>query len=287
MLRITSRQALDHSSCVVVRWQTPRFRVYAIRCRGLLFESTPLEACGLLTPFALGHQITCVLRGEMLSRRDGRERSATPGFALVEPSLIWKERWMGPAFEALVIDWDPLLLPVHRTDLVPLGPGGTARVGALFERVLCGDDSEHTGQVVLDAGRDLLASLGVGRLAPDPSVDQPSSQEARATARWVSALRNDVRSAGFKQAMALTGLGERQLRRQYEQMAREAGMPSNLRTVLVTGRLVAATRLLSTSAPIGGVAQAAGFGSSRALGLALEHASMPTATEIRRLTRLG
>lgn len=269
-----------------MRWQRPRLRIYSIRSRGLVFESAPLEARGLPTPVSLSHQVTCVLRGELISRRDGAERSAKAGFALIEPSMIWNERWMGPTFDALVMDWDPLWLPVRFAELVPLGRTEMALVSALFERIQCGDDSEGTGQLVLEGACELLAALGVGRLAPTPLLDQPSSPQARATARWVSAIRSDVRSAGFKQATELTGLGERQLRRQYEHMAKEAGMPSNLRTVLVTDRLVTATRLLSTSAPIGSVAQAAGFGSSRALGLALDHASMPTASEIRRLTRL-
>ena len=269
----------------MVRWQSPRLRVYAIRSCGLLFESAPLKDHELLTPVALGHQITCVLEGELISRRDGSERSARPGFALIEPSMVWNERWMGSTFEALVMDWDPLLLPVHATELVPLGASEKAHVRALFERIQCGDDAEHTGQEILGSARELLTRLGVGQLAPHPTVDQPSSREARATARWVSALRNNVPSAGLKHAMQLTGLGERHLRRQYAHLAQEAGMPTNLRTLLVSDRLVAAIRLLSTPAPIGGVAQAAGFGSSRALGLALDHASMPTATEIRRLTR--
>ena len=270
----------------MVRWQRPRLRVYSIRSRGLVFESAPLEARGLPTPVSLSHQVTCVVRGELISRRDGAERSAKPGFALIEPSMIWNERWMGPAFDALVMDWDPLWLPVRSAELVPLERMETALVSALFERIQCGDDSEETGHLVLESACELLAGLDIGRITPTPFIDPPSSRQARATARWVSAVRSDVRSAGFKQATELTGLGERHLRRQYEQMAKEAGMPNNLRTVLVTDRLVAAVRLLSTSAPIGSVAKAAGFGSSRALGLALDHASMPTATEVRRMTRM-
>jgi len=282
---MTTRQALDQGSCLVVRWTHPRFRIYAIRARNLVFEAAPFEGLRL-TPPQIGHQVTCVLRGELVSRRGDTERSAGPGVALVEPSMIWNERWMGAAFDALLIDWDPLLAPLATTEVLPLGLGGAQRVATLFDRILEGDDDEDTARTVFAGACELLGHLGLGRL--DSRVEPrwfEGSPADRATARWVSALRCDVENANFKRAMHMTGLGERQLRRQYTQMAAHAGMPSNLRTVLVCDRLAAAVRLLSVSAPIEQVAMASGFGSSRALGLALDHASMPTATEIRRLAR--
>lgn len=288
MLRITSRQALDQDACVVVRWQHPQLRIYAIRSRGLVFEAAPLAPRGALTPPLIGHQLTCVLRGELVSRRDGPERSARPGFALVEPSMTWNERWMGAAFDALLIDWDPRLLPIANTESLPLGPAGTERVEALFQHILSSGDDEDSARRIVARAEDLLAHLGLGSFDPSAAPDWFEGTEAsRTAARWVSQLRGDMHTASLKRAMALTGLGERQLRRQYADLAERAGLPTQLRAVLVNDRIIAAVRLLSLTAPIGEVAKAAGFGSSRALGLALDHASLPTATELRRLARHG
>lgn len=284
MLRIATRQATDEGACSVVRWQHTRLRVYAIQARGLVFESLPLAPRGAMVPPLIGHQLTCVIAGELVSRRGGRERSALPGTALLEPSMAWNERWMGDPFAALLIDWDPALVPVRATEVLPLSPAREAEVAALYDCVWQPEDDAPAGERIVAAAADLLAHLGLDRF--DASAGRfASSDESRATARWVSALRSDLPSAGFKRASELTGLGERQLRRHFEHMAQDAGMANSLRSVLVQDRLVAAVRLLGGGRPIAEVAQAAGFGSSRALGVALDHAGMPTATEIRRLAR--
>lgn len=285
---MATRQVLDDTWCRVVRWQHPVLRVYAIRAEGLVFESLPLAAHGALVPPLIGHQLTIVLRGELLSRRGDREHAVRPGLGLVEPTMTWNERWMGASFEALLVDWAPQLLPVAATRTLVVSAREAAEASALVERIFRpGDEREAAAEVVGGASR-LVERLGLGRFEPDPTSDAPlfaSSELARATARWVSAIRSDVRTAGWKRAEDLAGASERQLRRHYALLAEEAGLSPSLRAVLLHDRLTAAVRLLGGHASIAHVAQASGYGSSRALGLALDQAEMPTATEIRRLAR--
>jgi hypothetical protein len=263
-------------------------RVYVVRARRLRTDSTPLDALGLFVKRA--GQITIQLDGTLVARRPSGEHTIDRGSIAVDPHLRWNERWIGPSFRALVVEWDcPAGPPPPALALAPLSARDHARLSNVADAIEQHADRDRSINAVteLDAALRALGLPSNGLRSLATSTESPRDI---ATADLLSSMRSSLGSQpAWIDGVSATGRSERQLRRDVTALLSRLQMPTtSLRSLRARERLVSAAQLLSVKGvTVAEVARCVGFGSSRALSIALERAALPTATAIMALARDG
>jgi len=269
-----------------VSWSSERLRVYVLTAVQLQVDSRAIsKMAGLFGPRHA--QVTLQLEGELITRRHANEATIASGMIGVEPSLVWDERWQGTRFRTLVVEWSDELggMPTG-FDAARLSPSDRAEVADIADAVQYG--AEPLAHRAISRLCLLLRSLGVPVETRDELSLVPDHRAIQTMADRLSAMRSNLHQQPmWVDAVQTAARSERQLRRDLSRALIAAGVPGRgLRELLLRERLVAAIILLG--APEGRVDQVAascGYGSSRALGLALEQAGLATASEIRASTK--
>lgn len=262
-------------------WQDPHMRIYVVRATGLRFDSGALGVLGPRGPRA-GH-INIQLDGMLLSRRWELEQTIAARSLAVDPRIYWNERWIGPAFRVLVIEWDREYGPVPAEfSQGNISVRDHARLSAIADVIERAPEPRAVASAVeqLDA---LLCANGVRIDGLEALRRSVASERDAVTARWLSALRSALHTQpSWVDAVQSTGRSERQLRRDVAALSARLGLNADgLRTLLVRERVLSAALLLSArGASVTEVARSVGFGTARALGLALERAGLPSASAL-------
>lgn len=209
-------------------------------------------------------------------------RRRFPGHIAVEPSLLWDERWEGTPFRAVIADWSPDWggLP----DQFHFGASSIPRVAleSIADRIERGHRHEALA-AVHELGSRLRAE-GLD-LAPWDVLQRPEPpEEASAAARVLNYARSNLNEAPqWIDGQELSHWSERHLRRLIERLAQTLGLATtSYRSLLRLERLVTAATLLGTGRPVGEIAAAVGYGSTRALGLAFRQAGLPSPSDLVR-----
>jgi hypothetical protein len=267
-------------------WSDAHTRVYVVRSEGLRVDAAMLRAMGPRTP-RVGH-LNIQLDGALVSRRSSREETIRARSLALEPGIEWNERWIGPTFRVLVIEWDAGFGPTPDSfALASLSVVDHARLEAIAD-VLERESDDRPTIAALRALFALLCSLGVridGLESLARSTERPRDV---ATARVLSSLRSSLHcQPTWIDAVSDARRSERQLRRDVSSLVARLNLNvDGLRSLLVRERVLSATALLTAKgATVAEVARSVGFGSSRALGQALERAGLPSATTLASLGR--
>lgn len=269
-------------------WSDRHVRVYVVRSRGLRVDASVLGSFS--PPTSRVGYINIQLDGALVARRASGEHVIPARSLALDPSVHWDERWIGPDFRVLAIEWDegygPAPTAFSQGTLTNLDHG---RISAIADAIAHESDPER-GALALDALDRLLRANGVaidGLRSLARSTEDP--RDVR-TARLLSTLRCALHAQPtWIDAVLASGRSERQLRRDVAALIARLDLRSDgLRALLVRERIVSASVLLSArGVSVADVARSVGFGTSRALGLALERAGLPTATRIASLARDG
>jgi hypothetical protein len=267
-------------------WSDAHTRVYVVRSKGLRVDAAPLGSMGPRTP-RVGH-LNIQLDGALVSRRSTREQTIRARSLALEPSILWNERWIGPTFRALVLEWDAGFGPAPDSfALANLAVVDHARLEGIADVL----ERESDGPRVIAALGALSALLRAIGLPIDGLESLARSTERErdvATARLLSSLRSSLhRQPAWIDAVSDARRSERQLRRDVSSLVARLNLSvDGLRAVLVRERVLSAAALLTAKgATVAEVARCVGFGSSRALGHALERAGLPSATALASLGR--
>jgi AraC-like DNA-binding protein len=267
--------------------KSPTLRVYVTwMTGGLRFDSgvlgiTPAEA-------SIGDRaISIQLGGEMGVRAGGREAPVREGEVAAMHLRSWDERWEG-AFRVLVVEWnDPTSRGRADLDGGRMGGADRAAFAAFASRL---EGGELRGEGAAPAVLDLLARLrALGLPAPHPEAAEllaglPEGAQAVADAvgRTLSRL-----PAGphIDDIAAQLGMSGRHLRRRLSALgpwlptlSAPEGWRRHLRIVRAT---LAASFLTHRDASLEQVARSLGYGSSRALLLALAQERLPPPRVLR------
>lgn len=263
----------------------PGLRIYAMSLQGTSFDTRALGP--LATHDRCLGTFTVVLDGELIRRR-GNEWALTPQSLFIDTSLPWDERWEGRRFACVVWEWDESFGPVTGAPAdARLGAADTERVARLFDLLMGGAARGPAGAALaLEAGA-LVRSFGVD-LPPwreDLLAEAPTSGQALAD------LLNQSFCALDQKPMWIDlegrgALSERHLRRRLTALADWLVMPNGFRERLRLLRIHSAVRLLGApGATLEHVARSVGYGSARALALALRAEGLGSHREIRALLR--
>ncbi|MBL8684645.1 MAG: hypothetical protein JNK05_36050 [Myxococcales bacterium] len=288
MIRLTrSAQLLDRDAG---RWYTGfsdrSTRVYVVRSRGLRVDAAMPGSLGPLAPRAA--QLNIQLAGTLLARRSPREHAIAARSIAIEPSVHWNERWIGPLFRVLVIEWESGCGPMPTGfSLANLSERDHERVSAIADTIERDEDTPRVAEAIerLDA---LLRSIGLRIDGLDALARSTESDRDIATARMLSKLRTSLHAKpAWIDAVSTTQRSERQLRRDVDALTARLNFDiGGLRSILFRERVISATQLLTARATsVAAVARSVGFGTSRALGLALDRAGFPSASTLAALAR--
>ncbi|MBS2018210.1 MAG: hypothetical protein JST00_35390 [Deltaproteobacteria bacterium] len=262
-------------------WLDRGIRLYLVETHDLAVDSRFLKQLVPVPNGARIGQVTFQLTGALTTLRYGGESEISEGYFGIEPSMEWAERWHGRHFRALVLEWSaswgtvPDRFSLAKMD-APIASAVHAAATAIVQR-----DRRR----VVDSLAVLYSRLRAYGLVLEPwsttRLTQPNPTHVE-VAGVINALRTNLGDqAGWKGAAA-TGRSERQLRRDMIELYRSLDIvPPSLRAALVRERLLAAVSLLSADEPsIERAARSVGYGSSRALTLALAAAGLPSASAI-------
>ncbi len=266
----------------------PGLRIYALSLQGTSFETRALGplVTGSVPGGRLG-SITVVLDGELIRRR-GNERAHSARSLFIDSSSPWDERWEGRRFACVVWDWNESFGSVNGGPAdARLSAVDTDRVARLFD-TLMGDAARGPAGTAL--------ALEAGALARSFGVDLPPWREdllAEAPPRGqaLADLLNQSFSALDQKPMWIdleggAALSERHLRRRLTALGDWLVMPTGFRERLRLLRVHGAVRLLGApGATMEHVARSVGYGSARALALALRAEGLGSHREIRALLR--
>lgn len=266
----------------VVAWLERGIRVYLIEARDLACDSRFLRQ---LVPVPDGRrvgQVTFQLSGALTTLRDRRESEISDGYFGVEPSMEWSELWHGREFRALALEWsaDWGTMP-DRFSLAKMDPGTASAAHSVAEAI-----TSRSRRAVVESLEILYSRLRAFGLDLDMwsknRLNAPNPKHVE-----VARVLNDLRSslptqAGWSDGSTATGRSERQLRRDMNDFYRSLNIvPPSLKKLLLRERLLSAVMLLSANEPsIERTARSVGYGTSRALALALRTAGLPPASEI-------
>lgn len=262
------------------------FRVYAVEMRGgIVFDGHLLAGArgpaGEL-PYAARSNVVFVLSGAFRLRRGTGEIVLGPGQAVLEPVSSWDERWEGDPFHAVVVEWAAHRATPVTTTTVLAPSRRLLRLATEVAETLGRPRGQPQDLFVANATFRILSALGIahGGATPDDAAAHPFQAEADLLGAAVSRL--DAQPMWVD--LAGPGLSERALRRRFG--ALPLGDRPGFRATLHRHRLVSSLTLLSApTLSVGAVARVLGYGTTRALGTALEHAGLPSATEIQRRLR--
>ena len=263
-------------------WIDRGIRLYLLEARELTGDSRVLKP---LVPTPHRRRvplITFQLAGALTNLRGRGESEMPDGYFEIEPSVEWAEIWHGRSFRVLVMEWsaDWGALPA-RHSLARMDPSMSAAVHALAAAML-----QRSRREVVESLEVLYSRLRAFGLDLEPwatnrlSIPKPKHV---GVARVLNELRTNLPGqVGWLDGSTVTGRSERQLRRDMSELYHSLDIvPETLRGRLLRDRLSAAVSLLSAREPsIERVALSVGYGSSRALALALRAAGLPPPSAI-------
>ncbi len=258
-------------------------RAYVIALDGLGFDRALLDgACAPLTPEGVSGQLVVPLDGAYLLRGT-RELVLEPGTALTDDAGPKHERWCGRSFRAFVVEWAADRGAACATADLPLSRRDLARARSLAERV---ERDEPEPALLADVAQ-WTRGLGIAVSAWSPgevAVDRTHQRVADALSSTFSQLST---RPNWPEFAARLGASERQARVRLERYLRAVRMPpTSFRSTLRHVRVNAAVSLLGApDATVAQVAASLGYGSDRALILALQEEGLPAPSEIRRALR--
>lgn len=272
----------------------PGLRVYAVDARGVGFDTavqpTVIER---IVPRATARW-TFVAAGALVLRGE-QESLVEAGRAVFETGRPpWSERWEGhrrrravagsPEFRAVVVEWEEPLAADGAPVVVPV-PGPLRR--------RAGDAAQGLADPTLDpaaryaALAPLVAHLCAELGRPTPVRETVPDAALPILQALTAAQQNLTLRPALVDVEALVGRPIRDLRREAARWPAwfgPYGWPSAWRTRLRAIRLVTATRLFSArNATVEAVATATGYGSARALLLALDQEGYPPPSVLRRI----
>ncbi len=284
---IESQGAMSSFAAVV----RPGLRAYVVRAKGIRFDTAVHPAFFEKAAPKAPSKISVVLSGELVMRSDcGRERSLSPGdVCLHGPG--WSERWEGSEISVMVLDWAESFGGASSVGSSSLSASDRRRLVEMANRLEAGLSSgEHAARWA----SDVVARLrGLGapleRLSTDDlSGDMPDGilPIAEAVTQALCDLRQRPSWSDVETPLKTDA---RSLRRQVARFGpwlEPLGWPGEWRRTVRSLRLVAAVRLFgSKNATVEQVAAATGYGSARALILALHQEGFPTPSAIRAFYR--
>ena len=263
-------------------WVDRGIRVYLLETHGLTVDSRWLKQLVSAPHARRAPQVTFQLAGAITNLRYSTESELLDGFFEIEPSLEWAEIWSGRSFRALVLEWNadwgslPASLSLSKMD-----PSMFAAAQAVALAILQRNRREVVESLAVLYSR--LRAFGLD-LAPWSAnrLTIPDPKHLGVT-RVLNELRTNLAGqAGWLDGATVGGKSERQLRRDLNDFYRSLDhVPESFRRRLLNDRLSAAVSLLSSKEPsIERVARSVGYGSSRALSLALRSAGLPPPSEI-------
>ncbi len=273
----------------VASLHAPDLRVYvAWMSGGQRFDSGVL---GLSPKDAmLGEGAVCIqLGGELGMRVDGRERPLRDGDLAAFRVRSWDERWEGP-FRALMLEWtDPSVTRLPTLDVGRPSASDRAAFAAFAERV---ERGELEGEAAAHAVTALLARLAAAgvptpqRTTRDLHGGAPPGAQALAGAIGAAVSRLDAAPQIEDVATAL-GVSARHVSRRLA--AAGPWLPAfsqaqAWRRYLRNFRVrLAVSFLTRRDASLAQVARSLGYGSARALLLALSQEGLPPPRVLRAL----
>lgn len=265
------------------------FRVYVVALAGgLAFDSRVLFTKGptLSLQVAAHAQVCVVLDGRMYLRRGERTFLLPAGQAIVESiEGAWDERWEGDPFLALVVEWSAAVAPLPPIRAAFPCSRDEERLRAIAQSILRDPKRAASDPSLLSTTFGILDSLGIldGVRPRDTLGEDPLQPEADLLSHALSHLDHQPM---WVDLAARRGVSERELRRRFAALPIWQEM-TGLRAALVRARILATASLLSLpDLPVGVVARMSGYGSSRALGTALDQHGLPSATDLRRRARV-
>lgn len=265
-----------------VSWVDRGIRVYLLEARELTVDSRVLK---LLVPSAYERRvplITFQLAGALTNLRDRGESEMPDGYFEIEPNVEWAEIWHGRRFRVLAMEWsaDWGAVPVRHT-LARMDPSMSAAVHKLADAILQRSRREVVESLEVLYSRLRAFGLDLDRWSKN-RLSIPTPKHV-GVARVLNELRTNLPGqVGWLDGSTVTGRSERQLRRDMIDFYHSLGIvPESLRGRLLRDRLAAAVLLLSAKEPsVERVALSVGYGSSRALALALRAAGLPSPSAI-------
>lgn len=272
--------------------QRPGLRVYVVGTRGFAFDTallgSAMQSAHPSPQRGLVGQLTIPLLGQMELRGGGKSLAIRTGEIALDPPRGWNERWDPSGFQALVIEWtEEHGSPVPAIETSILGARDRARVSAFVQALTRG---ELRGAGAAQATSEVLAifaSTGVPLHPADPRAlcaGQPPGAQRFADALG-AALSGLDRAPAWVDLEGSMGLSERQLRRVMRAMGgwlAPYSEPSGWRRSLRRSRAIAAAGFLGAKGmTLERIARSLGYGSSRALLLALRQAGLPPPSVLR------
>ncbi len=268
----------------------PGLRAYVVRSEGIRFDTALqprfFEAIAPDAPTKL----SILLGGHLVLHGNARGISLAPGDYQFH-GRGWSERWEGPGFRVLVIEWD--------RDFGAAGDGGGGRLSPT-------DRAEVTrlaDQLERRLPNELAACVFTTHLfarlrAIGLPLERLSATRLHAAmpagvvpiAHAVTSVMRDLRRrpswVDVEQPLERDARSLRRLTPGHAAWLAPLGWPTQWRRRLRALRLITAMRLLgSKNATVEMVAAASGYGSARALHLALHQESLPTPGSIRAFYR--
>ncbi len=231
--------------------------------------------------------VSIQLGGTLGIRAEGGEHPIDEGSLAVMRVQAWNERWEGE-FRALVFEWSkPQERPLPRLETGRMGAADREAFNLLATRLEAGELSGELAAHAVHEALERLRALGVA--APQASLRSlyegtpPGAQQlANAVGQALSQLE---RGPQTEDLAAVLGLSVRQVNRRLAALgswmpaySRPQAWRRQLRIVRST---LAASFLTRKDQPLEQVARSLGYGSARALLLALQQEGLPQPSVLR------
>jgi methylphosphotriester-DNA--protein-cysteine methyltransferase len=251
-----------------------RARAYWVESDRIVLDSSITAA---LAPSVVGTRcnIAIPLDGRYSVKRDGHWIELRPG-ELIREHPQAAERWEGDRFSALVLEWDTGA-PVHDRSS---GTLSAATLASLREIAGAIRDGRATASTFESLARAVDLPPHVARWMSEHDETDAALQPV-ASALGAAMSRPNDRPA-WADLEAVLARSERHSRRLMSALFEMLDIRTSLRAYLRMKRLAHAAQLLTApGVSVDEVARSVGYGSSRALGTALEQAGLPRARELR------
>jgi hypothetical protein len=237
----------------------------------------------------LRSHLTVVLDGALILRRD-HERDLGERELVGESDTAWDERWEGRRFACVVWEWDATVAPLlERPSDARLTHSDICRVQRVFDALMMGARGPAAAALAVDAGA-LAQCFGIDL----PNWNERSLGPTPPGAQALGDLLSDAFCSLDEKPMWTDLEGgaersERQLRRRLKLLGDWVDVPGGayrerLRLLRACG---AATLLGAAGVSVEHVARSVGYGSARALALALREQGLGTHEQIRAVIRSG
>ncbi len=261
----------------LVMLRRPGLRIYVVRTEGLVVDSrmfagnaAPLRAA--IGPPTIGH-LTIPLDGVYVGRRAGRDHCLASRDALIDPGFVVDERWHGPRFAALCVEWSAAYGDAGSGDL-RLSVVDHRRIAAMAAAIV----DDRFGDAALPQLIELLRSSGVPLHPVELTALDAAPRDAVVLARAFSALHTQLdRSPALTDVEAMVGQSARHIRRRLGALGPwwvlpDADWRASLRRVRV---LMAPCLSTARGATVERTARGLGYGSASALLFALAAEGVP------------